>query len=268
MPIGDFVNPLCGRVHAVCSSSAYGRFVSSTMGSRAAVFASQPQVVEIHHAGNWSAGELLGWRHDDAGTCQMWVRVVADGVERTAWTDLAAVRLPEPTPADVPPATQAVPVQAFIEVGPAESIVHDATASLPLVQDAGARPVAAGRGGRRRAPEVDEGPAATAAMPTSASGRHRAPAAAASPAVGRHRAADTGHLPAALVGGPAAARSGRSGAWTVPAAHAAQPVERRPVGHGWTPPADLEPDLLTRPMRLSDQAPHSRRPRLDGAVHA
>jgi hypothetical protein len=35
---------------------------------------------------------------------------------------------------------------------------------------------------------------------------------------------------------------------------------------GWTAPAGLEPDLLTRPMRLSDQGTQARRPRLDGSV--
>jgi hypothetical protein len=33
-----------------------------------------------------------------------------------------------------------------------------------------------------------------------------------------------------------------------------------------TAPADLEPELLTRPMRLSDHKPHARRPRVDGTV--
>ena len=40
-------------------------------------------------------GELLGWRHDADGSCQVWVRVVLGGVEETAWTDLATLRLPE-----------------------------------------------------------------------------------------------------------------------------------------------------------------------------
>jgi hypothetical protein len=28
----------------------------------------------------------------------------------------------------------------------------------------------------------------------------------------------------------------------------------------------MEPDLLTRPMRLTDLVPHSRRPRVDGSL--
>ncbi|MCF6743734.1 hypothetical protein E9529_05485 [Blastococcus sp. KM273128] len=241
--------------------------MSSVMENRAAVFTSQPQVVEVQHAGIWCAGELLGWRHDDAGSCEMWVRVVVDGTERTIWTDLAAVRLPEPSPAPVQPPTQAMPAQAPSSSGESGAAVHEATAGLPLVRDAGVVRAAIARpGGRRRAPEVDEGPAAPA--PATAAGRHRAPVTAPTPAVGRHRAADTGHLAPVVTGGSPPARSSRSGGWAVPAARAAHPVERRPLGHGWTPPADLEPDLLTRPMRLSDQVPHARRPRLDGAVSA
>ena len=80
---------LCGR------SSAYGRRVSGAMENRAAVFTSQPQAVEVYQAGAWWAGELLGWRHDANGSCQVWVRVVLGGVEETAWTDLTTLRLPE-----------------------------------------------------------------------------------------------------------------------------------------------------------------------------
>ncbi|MCF6507478.1 hypothetical protein E9549_08655 [Blastococcus sp. MG754426] len=239
--------------------------MSSVMESRAAVFTSQPQVVEVHQAGNWCAGELLGWRHDDAGACQMWVRVVVDGVECTAWTDLAAVRLPEPPPAEAVPATRVMPAQAPSPSQEAGPVAHDETAGLPLERDAGVRPATARPEGRRRAPEVAESPATP--RPATAAGRHRAPATASAPAVGRHRAADTGHLEPVVTGGPVVARGNRSGAWAVPAARAAHPVERRPAGHGWTPPADVEPDLLTRPMRLGNQVPHSRRPRLDGAVH-
>src|SRR5688572_25749136 len=79
----------CGRYNA------YGRHVSGAMENRAAVFTSQPQAVEVYQAGAWWAGELLGWRHDASGSCQVWVRVVLGGVEETAWTDLASLRLPE-----------------------------------------------------------------------------------------------------------------------------------------------------------------------------
>jgi hypothetical protein len=60
------------------------------MENRAAVFTSQPQTVEVYQAGTWWAGELLGWRHDADGSCQVWVRVVLGGVEETAWTDPSA----------------------------------------------------------------------------------------------------------------------------------------------------------------------------------
>jgi hypothetical protein len=38
------------------------------------------------------------------------------------------------------------------------------------------------------------------------------------------------------------------------------------VSGGWSAPSGLESELLTRPMRLSDHAPHARRPRLDGSL--
>ena len=65
------------------------------MENRAAVFTSKPQAVEIYQAGAWWSGELLGWRHAADGSCQVWVRVVLDGAEETAWTDLETLRLPE-----------------------------------------------------------------------------------------------------------------------------------------------------------------------------
>lgn len=240
------------------------------MENRAAVFTRQPQVVEVHQAGAWRAGELLGWRHDDAGACQMWVRVVSDGVEQMTWTELAAVRLPEPASSVSPPATQAVPAQAAAMPGAAPSTDPDATASLPLVRDSrGVQSATSRTGGRRRAPESDAVQGVTASSaPAAPTGRHRAPATAPSPVVGRHRAADTDHLRPVDAGAPATARSSRPGGRGVPAAHSAHPVERRAVGHGWTPPADLEPDLLTRPMRLTDQVPHARRPRVGGSVRA
>ena len=91
----DFVNPQYGRVHTLWSFDAYGRRVSGAMENRAAVFTSQPQAVEVYQAGAWWPGELLGWRHDADGSCQVWVRVVLGGVEESAWTDLTRLRLPE-----------------------------------------------------------------------------------------------------------------------------------------------------------------------------
>ena len=271
------------------------------MENRAAVFTSQPQAVEVYQAGTWWAGELLGWRHDSTGSCQVWVRVVLGGIEETAWTDLASLRLPERhlTVAAEPVAghalvTQEMSVARHPSGRRARSADGDAsaTAGLPTVRDLSAVPdlpstggrrtadetaqfASVGRrrapeiaespsGGRRRAPETGESPAVgrrrapedtpvTAVAPASP-GRHRAPA-----DLGRHRTADTGlfpHVADAPVPAPAEIRASPRGA----TARAA-----RPAG-GWTVPEGLEPELLTRPMRLSDHVPHARRPRVDGSV--
>jgi hypothetical protein len=235
------------------------------MENRAAVFTSEPQAVEVYQSGSWWPGELLGWRHDDSGTCQVWVRVVLGGIEESAWTDLSTLRLPERHLAvaagpsvDTGPATQAMPAargsarlrSVSAAVDPSETV------SLPMVRERSANHPA---GGRRRAPETGGIPAqAPAASATSSSprGRHRAAAALADP--GRHRAADTGLFAVVsedespVVDAP---RAGRS----------AEPTAGRVV-KGWTPPAGLDPDLLTRPMRLSDSAPNGRRPRLNGSL--
>jgi hypothetical protein len=125
-------------------------------------------------------------------------------------------------------------------------------------------------GGRRRAPEG----AAVAASP-SALGRHRAPGAVGGR--GRHRTADTGLIPVVSdQGAPPTVETRRATPstaernWTLPTARAARPEESlaaRPR-EGWTTPVGLESDLLTRPMRLSDHAPDSRRPRLDGSLRS
>ncbi|RFU21838.1 hypothetical protein [Geodermatophilus marinus] len=57
-----------------------------------------PVPVEVHHAGTWYPGELLGWRHEPDGRCRVRVRCVVDGLRRTAWVDLPALR-----PAEEPP---------------------------------------------------------------------------------------------------------------------------------------------------------------------
>ena len=72
-----------------------------------------------------------------------------------------------------------------------------------------------------------------------------------------------------MLGGeaPAAARDDhhpRTVAWSVPLVRDTRPVEGVPGGRGWTAPAGLEADLLTRPMRLSDQVAHSRGPQVHG----
>ncbi len=286
------------------------------MENRAAVFTSQPQAVEVYQAGTWWAGELLGWRHDATGSCQVWVRVVLGGVEETAWTDLASLRLPErhlALAAEPPagagaayaPPTQEMSVARHPSGRRARSLEGEGpiTAGLPMARDLSVVPDLPSRGGRRtadetaqfasigrrrapdatdspsggrrRAPETAESPSAgrrrapegapVASAPAGASGRHRAPA-----DPGRDRTADTGLFPVASEASPAAGRPSadrRAGA-SVPAvprvtgARTDEPAAR--AGIGWTAPQGLEPELLTRPMRLSDHARNSRRPRVDG----
>ncbi|MCA0146653.1 hypothetical protein [Blastococcus sp. LR1] len=237
--------------------------MSSVMENRAAVFTNQSQAVEVYRSGRWSAGEILGWRHDESGACQVWVRVVEGGVEETGWTDLTALRLPEA------PAVEARPVVADAET----------TASLPLARDHIAAAAPARAGGRRRAPEgVDVAAARPAgrrrapedaavrrapasSVPVPVPGRHRAPSG--DPDAGRHRDADT-ELFAAIVDEPAPSSRQRrddllaTATWSMPAARpvpAAEKIADRPA----RPTAADE--LLTRPMRLSDQVPQSRRSR-------
>jgi hypothetical protein len=59
-------------------------------------FAGRPQPVEIHHAGIWYSGELLGWRHEADGRVTARVRCRVDGLRHTTWKDLAELRLPDP----------------------------------------------------------------------------------------------------------------------------------------------------------------------------
>jgi hypothetical protein len=59
-------------------------------------FLAEPQPVQVHHGDAWHDGVLLGWRHDADGSCWVRVRAVVDGFRRTAWVELATVRLPEP----------------------------------------------------------------------------------------------------------------------------------------------------------------------------
>jgi len=300
------------------------------MENRAAVFTSQPQAVEVYQAGAWWAGKLLGWRHDANGACQVWVRVVLGGVEETAWTDLASLRLPERhlTVAAEPSAGFA---QATQEMSGArhpsgrrarsQDAAAPATAGLPTVRELSAVPdLSSSKGGRRtadetaqfasigrrRAPETAETPSAkggrrtadetaqfasvgrrrapeTAKTPSSggrrrapetapavsaqagAAGRHRAPA-----DPGRHRTADTGLFPvvsaaASEAGRPAAGRAADDGVPAKPRGSAGRPGGST-ARTGWTAPEGLEPELLTRPMRLSDHLPNARRPRVDGSL--
>ena len=68
-------------------------------------FAGRPQPVEIHHAGIWYSGELLGWQHEDDGRVTARVRVRVDGLRHSFWKDLAELRLPDP---HHPPRTEAL----------------------------------------------------------------------------------------------------------------------------------------------------------------
>jgi hypothetical protein len=270
------------------------------MDSRAAVFTSSPQAVEVYQAGTWWHGELLGWRHDAHGTCQMWVRVVVGGVEETAWIELAALRLPE---AQVDPATapgridsrvkQELPTAQAISALRGRPVTADAatTAALPMIRDEVVAPTAAVQtaaleaptvsvprpGGRRRAPEDGDIQVVAAAEVAVPPGRHRA-----SRDEGRHRADDTevfaavadevGQVAAASVESTVAGESRRAarphtGAGrSIPQARTARSEEsygRPEVCAGRT---DAEPDLLTRPMRLGDLSPGSRRPRVGSSL--
>jgi hypothetical protein len=294
------------------------------MENRAAVFTSQPQAVEVYQAGTWWAGELLGWRHDANGSCQVWVRVVLGGVEETAWTDLASLRLPERhlavatesangRAAAYAPATHEMSVARHPAGRRSRTVDGEvpATAGLPVVRDLSVVPdlparggrrtadetaqfASVGRrrapdaadvpaGGRRRAPETADSPsvgrrrapedAPTAAAPVvsarpASPGRHRAPA-----DPGRHRTADTGLFPVVSdagspgAGRPSATRTESGGPSLMPRIPAGLPQESLTrAGAGWTAPEGLEPELLTRPMRLSDHVPHARRPRVDGSL--
>lgn len=252
------------------------------------MFTSQPQAVEVYQAGAWWAGELLGWRHAPDGSCQVWVRVVLGGVEETAWTDLATLRLPErhlavaPEPAVVadPAVTQKLPRATASRTE--RSGVPDATASLPMVRDLSvvqgggpARP-----GGRRRAPETGEAPAVASVAVTRPGGRRRAPETGETPAVvrpgGRRRAPETGEMVAVgAVTTPVAGRHRACDTGLFPAVTDAAPAVPAPrpdetiAGRSrsaWAAVGEAEPELLTRPMRLSDHVPHARRPRLDGSL--
>ncbi|MGY1603867.1 hypothetical protein [Geodermatophilus sp. SYSU D00815] len=223
------------------------------MGSRAAVFTSQPQAVEVYSAGEWLPGSLLGWRHDADGGCQVRVRLTVGGVEESVWTELECLRLPErrlavaPTSADDPAATRSMRLADVATAGAARrgrpaapgaaratGTVADpaATRGLPAYRGDAASRASHPAGRRRRADsrvvgETAEFPAVEAPVPA---GRHRAPAAPAG--TGRHRAADTGVLVAATGQAPRV------------------PAPRGPEAPVPAVVPSPEPDLFTRPMRL------------------
>ena len=241
------------------------------MENRAAVFTSQPQAVEVYQAGAWWAGELLGWRHDADGGCQVWVRVVLGGVEETAWTDLSTLRLPErhlsvAAPASFRgPATQEMSVARHPSGRRARSADGEsATASIPRVRELSVVPDAPAAGGRRTADETAQFASVgrrrapdTGELPVT--GRRRAPESTESPAGGRRRAPEGVAAPSAP---GAAGRHRAPGAVDTGLVAAVAPAPR---SAGWTEPEGLDAELLTRPMRLSDHM-QSRRPRLGGPL--
>jgi hypothetical protein len=225
------------------------------MESRAAVFTSQPQDVEVYHGAAWVPGSMLGWRHDADGGCQVWVRLSAGGDE-PIWTALEHLRLPErhlsvaPEPAAEPPvdlagARRARPVRDLSATGPV-------TRTMPAVRGGVPSGRAVHPAGRRRAPGTGE----LSVAPFGA-GRHRAPSVA---GAGRHRAADTGVVPVVAPGDgtremPRAWGSRAGGVRPGPPAPARASAAATP-----------EPDLLTRPMRLGDLLPEPRHGRLDDTL--
>jgi hypothetical protein len=225
--------------------------VSTISGSRAAVFTQQSQSVEVFVDGDWRPGSLLGWRHDGAGTCEVWVRVTVDGADRETWTDLAEVRLPEVRPAPAPVADARV--DPFAALG--EELLPGASAA-PLVslseaaareqRVAGVLPAAAPAATRRRRRHGGDVTAEMPAVPGgAAAGRHRASAVA-----GRHRGGDA----------PAQAEE-RSR----PAAVADVPADVSTDATVLMPRA-AEADCMTRPLRLGDRVPRPRLARPDGAL--
>jgi len=226
------------------------------MESRAAVFTSQPLDVEVYLAGEWLPGLLLGWRHDASGSCQVCVQLTGGGSEKSTWTDLECLRLPERhlaaarEPVEDPAATRSLRLTGVSAGGPvrrgrpaapgAPRSTLDAQElavprSLPAIRDDAASR-AVHPAGRRRADsrvvgETAEFPAVGASV-----GRHRAPA---SPSVaGRHRAVDTGGRPAGI----------------------------ETAGGEMPETPSPERDLLTHPMRLGGSIPRHRGARWDDTL--
>lgn len=100
-------------------------------------FAGRPQPVEIHDAGIWYSGELMGWRHEDDGRVTARVRCRVDGLRHTTWKDLAELRLPDPRH---PPRTEALTAALGrpAPAGPGE--VDDRTRPHVLRAEPGVRP--------------------------------------------------------------------------------------------------------------------------------
>jgi hypothetical protein len=124
----------------------------------------------------------------------MWVRVVLDGSEETAWTDLETLRLPERHLAMAPEPARASSVERDLSVArhPSSRREHradgegSATSSMRRVRDLSvvSDATVAPSGGRRRAPEVP--------VTASTGGRRRAPEEpTVAPSGGRRRAPET-----------------------------------------------------------------------------
>ncbi len=190
-----------------------------------------PQDVEVLVDGAWVPGAMLGWRHDDDGRCEAWVRLrtglpgdPAVGEAAGSWVQLATVRLPERHLALASaPATAAVPAVGAPTPGTA------ALAAVPGL--APAVPAAGGlRRSRRHCAEVT---AEQPAVPVAGAGRHRAPA---GPVPGRHRAL-TVEMPAVS---------------PEPVTSITPTPAPTPAPTPGPAPQAPEPDLLTRPIRLGD----------------
>ena len=179
-----------------------------------------PQDVEVLVERTWVPGSMLGWRHDDTGACEAWVRLRADvpGVVEGAgtWVALTDVRLPE----------------RHLSVAPGAAAARGACRSRRHGADVTAEQPAVGAG---------------------AAGRHRAPAGSvAGSAAGRHRAV-TMEMPA-VAGGPAEGVTGQPDA-TVVAPAVGGPAVAAPATEA---PAAGDHDMLTRPIRLGDLVPSAR----------
>jgi hypothetical protein len=206
--------------------------VSAISGNRAAVFTQQSQSCEVFVDGVWWPGSLLGWRHDGAGACEMWVRVSVAGAERETWSDLADVRLPEARPAPV-----LVPdsgIDSFAGLG--EELLPGAGAAPSLsLSEAAAReqrlagvlPAPAPAAGRRRRRHGGDVTAEQPAVHGPSAGRHRA---------GRHRVAEE-------------------------AARVEEVRDAEPGDATVLMPRATEADCLTRPLRLGDRVGRPRLPR-------
>jgi hypothetical protein len=157
--------------------------------SSATVSFRSAQDVEVLVAGDgmdgaWAPGAMLGWRVDPTDGCQALVRLRDAAPGQEAWTDLAAVRLPE----------------RHLSLAPDLAEAPAGTPGTVVMAAAGQPAVAPGARAPRRATRRHGGDV-TAEQPAvrpAAAGRHRAPAGS-----GRHRAVTT-EMPRVTCAAPAA----------------------------------------------------------------